>query len=173
MWFLRQSSSCSALPLHPRGAAGGGLQGRPCVQQFPRARWLELCALPLQRGVCWLFLVQLPRGGSGLWQLSRFLGAALRSSFTVPLVLYSVAELLCSLGVVKTVNTGVTQRINGNDMRLVLMDDRYFSPAPAPAPLGWKTQCLRAAANKHLCWTWAWLCSGAVSPCPPPSPWFS
>lgn len=48
------------------------------------------------------------------------------------------------------------------------MDNQYFPPPPAP--LGWKTQCLRAAANKHLCWTWAWLCSGAVSPCPPPLP---
>lgn len=93
---------------------------------------------------------------------------SLRSGFAVPLVLYSVSELLCSPGVVKTVNTGVTQRINGNDMRVVLMDNQYFPPPPAP--LGWKTQCLRAAANKHLCWTWAWLCSGAVSPCPPPLP---
>lgn len=89
---------------------------------------MELCALPLQPGVCWLLLLQLLRGGSGPWQLSRFLGAALWSSFTVPLVLYSVSELLCSLGVVKTVNTGVTQRINGNDMRVVLMDNQYFSP---------------------------------------------
>lgn len=82
-----------------------------------------------------MLLLQLLRGGSRPWQLSRFLGAALWSSFTVPLVLYSVSELLCSLGVVKTVNTGVTQRINGNDMRVVLMDIQYFSPTSS-SPTG-------------------------------------
>lgn len=96
---------------------------------------MELCALPLQRGVCCLLLVQLLGGGSEPWQLSRFLGAALWSSFSVPLVLYSMSELLCSPGVVKTVNTGVTQRINGNDMRVVLMDNQYFPPPSTPTGL--------------------------------------
>lgn len=73
-------------------------------------------------------------------QFSRFLDSALRvllsagvsmwRGFASPLVLYSVSELLCSLSVVKTVNTGVTQRINGNDMRVVLTDNQYFSPHP-------------------------------------------
>lgn len=73
-------------------------------------------------------------------QFSRFLDSALRVLFSAgvsmwrgfasPPFLYSVSELLCSLSVVKTVNTGVTQRINGNDMRVVLTDNQYFSPHP-------------------------------------------
>lgn len=53
-----------------------------------------------------------------------------RLLFASPLVMYSVSELLCSPSVVKTVNTGVTQRINGNDMRVVLVDNQCFSPHP-------------------------------------------
>lgn len=85
--------------------------------------------------VCVVLWVQLLSAGSGPWQLGSFLGAALLSSFTVALVLYSVSELLCSPGVVKTVNTGVTQRINGNDMRVVLVGNQCFLPPCSPTGL--------------------------------------
>lgn len=135
-----------------------------------RTEWSSVF-LPSQRGSCLVFLsqpssdrrVERRKLALAVQQVSGFClasaplrrcrcGERLRSAS----VLYSASEHLCSLSVVKTVNTGVTQRINGNDRRIVLLDKQDFPHTPPPpAPRGWKRRCPRAAANKHLYWTGA------------------
>lgn len=124
------------------GCGWCGLQGRAGVQQLPPGTldgavcsvsssfpgWS--CVLCPCSVVCVLLWVQLLALAA-----QQVPGAALGSSLAVPLVLYSVSELLCSLAVVKTVNTGVTQRINGNDMRVVLVDNQCFLPPSSPTGL--------------------------------------
>lgn len=107
--------------------------------------------LPSQRGSCLVFLsqpssdkrVERRKLALAVQQVSGFClvsaplrrcwcGERLRSAS----VLYSASEHLCSRSVVKTVNTGVTQRINGNDRRVVLLDKQDFPHTPPP-PAPW------------------------------------
>jgi len=104
---------------------------------------MELCVAALAAWLVFGFLVAaLFRTASGEEEVGSCSSAGFRillsvlpcagaaPGFASPLALYSASELLCSPSVVKTANTRVTQRINGNGTRLVLVDNQYFPPHP-------------------------------------------
>lgn len=169
--FSAKPAAAPRLHRHGRGAVGSSLQGRrlSCAAAASRealdGAW---CRCPGSVARVWVPCCSSPwskrGGGSWRWQFSRFPNCALRvlraaagmaRGFASPLALYSASELLCSPSVVKTANTGVTQRINGNDRRAALMDSQDFPPTPS-SPTGLEEMMSeRATANKHVYWPWA------------------